>query len=106
VFFPVFPDGRLPPELTRGSDAPSDALWWVFERLGQSVEHDPDRADEIRAVLDPLEASLAKEGMAGHRRLQALSGSEAEAFASEVMERVTARVSREVRQLLAQVGST
>lgn len=100
VFFPVVAAGELPCALREGSDEPSDALWWIFERLARAVEDDPGAWQRVRATFDELEAELASEWESARPTLEALTGGD-ERPASELMARIADRVESTARRLLA-----
>jgi secernin len=98
VFFPVVLAAELPASLTRGSDGPSDALWWVFEELAAAAERDPDAAARIAETFAVLEADLDL------RLEQARPGLAADATAAEFMREVAGLVERSARGLGSSLG--
>jgi secernin len=101
VFFPVLAAGTLPPSLCEGSEQPSDALWWVFERIAQTVEEDPTAASRVRDTFDALEADLVRAWEDARPSLEQSGWTGNEAAATEFMAEVAARVEAEARRLLA-----
>lgn len=60
AFLPLYVDGDVPAELSRGGERPSDdSPWWRTKRLLTAVEHDWARhAPRVRVTLDEFEAEL------------------------------------------------
>jgi dipeptidase len=60
LYFPVFMEGTLPPELAIGDKTPSaDSPWWSFYDITQSgLAQGRDRVAEVRAAWAPLQAEL------------------------------------------------
>ena len=60
LYFPVFMEGTIPPELAISGKTPSsDSPWWSFYDITQSgLAEGRDRVDEIRAAWAPLQAEL------------------------------------------------
>jgi hypothetical protein len=104
VFFPVVVAGDLPEVLTRGSDEPSAALWWVFEALGGAAESSSDVARRIRSELDELECALDRELESARGALRGASGDARRHAASELMDGIAVRLDRAARALLSSVG--
>lgn len=103
VFFPVVLAEALPEALTRGTDDPSDALWWTFEKIALALEANPDLASRVRAAFDPLEAELYDSGREAEAHLATLEGPPAEAYAQEFMATVASRLETEAAALLGDV---
>jgi dipeptidase len=101
AFFPVYLTGELPEALARGSDEPSDALWWQFERLAACAESDPQAAERIRGALDELESAFAardaevRESLGGPGDAQIVRG---------FMEEIVAQLQSTARELVARCG--
>ncbi len=106
VFFPVVVAERLPAAFTEGSDEPTDVLWWVFEKIALAVEQNPKRADDVRAVFDPLEATLLDDGRRAAADLAGLSGAGAERYAEAFLADVAERVGQAARRLLTDLATT
>jgi hypothetical protein len=87
--------------LTRGSDEPSDALWWVFEALAAVAERSSDGAFRIRTELDELERELDRELESARGALRGAAGHAQHRAASELMEGIAVRVDRAARALLS-----
>jgi dipeptidase len=101
VFFPVIAAGALPRAFRDGSDEPSDALWWVFERLATAVEDDPGASARVRESFDALEADLAAMWEGARPALESIVPGGDERPATEFMQDVAARVEAAARALLA-----
>lgn len=101
VFFPVVLAGELPGALRRGSDEPSDALWWVFENLAATAERAEAAAARIRDTLDELEAELDRELDRALPALASIRSGGDEGAASDFMARIARRVDTVARELLA-----
>ncbi len=104
LFFPVVVAPGLPEALRRGTDEPSDVLWWVFEKIALAVEAAPEKTDVVRAELDPIETELLVAGLDAARDLANLPPSDADAFAAGFMSDVAARVDAAARRALDAVG--
>lgn len=101
VFFPVLAAGTLPSILREGSQEPSDALWWVFERIALAIEDDPDATRRARDAFDALEADLALEWERARPSLESANIASGEAAATEFMAQVARRVDAEARRVLS-----
>jgi len=102
VFFPVVVAGRLPEALGAGSDEPSEALWWLFERLAAAAEADRGAAQRIRERLDELEAELDRDFAAAYGSLGGPGADGDGHAATQLMADVAARVTSCARGLLAE----
>jgi len=99
IFVPIFLAGTLPRELTAGSDAPGDALWWVIDRLADRAEAEPAFAERVREGFGALEAELTSEADTLADQLIALGESAAEETAEDAMRHFAGRVDRLARFL-------
>lgn len=103
VFFPVVVAGALPSSLVRGTDEPSDVLWWTFEKIALALESDPSLSNRVRATLDPLEQQLFESGRMAQTRLSQLDGEAAETFAYDFMVDVAFHLEAAAGALLADI---
>jgi secernin len=101
VFFPVVAGGALPPCLSEGSEQPSNALWWIFERIAGAVEDDPNAARRVRDSFDALEIQLVDAWERARPSLESVNAESGESSATEFMAEIAARVDAEARRVLA-----
>ena len=102
AFFPVLLGATLPDALARGSEGPSDALWWVFERLSLLAERNEAVRAHVRTKLDDLERHL-EAALASHlRELSGAGAGDLDATAPRFMAGVAARLDGQARALLVE----
>lgn len=107
AYIPLYVTGTLPESLTRGGGKFEErSLWWVVERLAETVSMDEERfAPAVREALRELELNLEQEARQTERQAAALMArgerEQANALLNALMESAAGRLMTLAKNLFA-----